>query len=100
MTKQRTTKLPALAVGTGKDEIATLAQAHDALTRVRPSSGASAAQWEAFHRLAAQVYEAVSDVDRGHHHEARGYWAVRERRRAEHIAATGEVPSSSWEASW
>ncbi|UVS76334.1 AMED_5909 family protein [Actinokineospora sp. UTMC 2448] len=84
-----------LRVGTGKGEIATLAQAHDAISRLRPSLSASAAEWEAFHRLAARVYAEVSEVDRGHHHEARGYWAIRERRYADYIAETGVVPTSS-----
>ena len=84
-------------VGLGKGEIATLLQAHEALGRVRPARTASAAEWEAFHRLASRVYAEVAEVDRGHHYEARGYWAVRERRYADYIASTGAVPSSPLE---
>jgi hypothetical protein len=36
--------------------------------------------------MSARVYAEVAEVDRGHHHEALNYWAVRERQSAEEIA--------------
>ncbi|MGX7824020.1 AMED_5909 family protein [Actinokineospora sp. 24-640] len=84
-------------VGTGAGEIATLRQAHEVLARLRPPRSSSAAAWVAFHRLAARVYAEVGEIDRGHHHEARGYWSVRERRYADYITETGVVPESPLE---
>ncbi|MGW5050490.1 AMED_5909 family protein [Actinokineospora sp. NPDC004072] len=81
-----------LRVGPGKGEIATLRQAHDAIAELRPPRSASAAEWEAFHREASRVYAEVAWVDLNHHHEARGYWAVAERRIADYIASTGVIP--------
>ena len=65
---------------------ATLMQAHELLSRMRPSSGASAVTWLKYYRRSAAVYAEIAEVDRGHHHEAM-YWASRERNKANKIAA-------------
>jgi hypothetical protein len=60
----------------------TLAQAHEALAKVRPKSTASLTAWRVFRELAARVYTEVADIDRFHHHEAL-YWAGLERTKAD-----------------
>jgi hypothetical protein len=64
----------------------TLMQAHELLSRMRPSSAASSATWLKYYRHSAAVYAEIAEVDRGHHHEAL-YWANRERAKANAIAA-------------
>jgi hypothetical protein len=61
---------------------ATLAQAHEALLKVRPSSNAPLTAWRLFRELAARVYTEVADIDRFHHHEALA-WAGWERNKAD-----------------
>ena len=60
---------------------ATLAEAHEALLRCRPSYDAEPQVWAAFHRRSAEVYTNIAKVDVRHRHEA-GYWATAEMRRA------------------
>jgi hypothetical protein len=64
----------------------TLFQMHEALTRLRPSDTADAARWRNYRLRSAAAYERIADIDRGHHHEAL-YWAQRERKQADEIAA-------------
>jgi hypothetical protein len=71
---------------------ATLMQAHDLLTRMRPSLRASALTWLKYYRHSAAVYAEVAEIDRGHHHEAL-YWANRERAKASELQA--ELAGSS-----
>ncbi|WP_233159182.1 AMED_5909 family protein [Actinophytocola xanthii] len=61
-----------------------LMEAHELLTRERPSSGASSHVWLSYYRRSATVYKEVAETDRGHHHEAL-YWASREERKAHEI---------------
>lgn len=60
----------------------TLLEAHEVVMRRRPPDTAKPSDWVAFRLGNARVYEAVADVDRGHHHEAL-YWAGYEKRRAQ-----------------
>lgn len=62
----------------------TLAQAHEALSRIRPGRAAPLSTWRAFRQLAARIYTEMADIDRFHHHEAL-YWAGYERGQAEEI---------------
>jgi hypothetical protein len=48
----------------------TLAEAHEALRRVRPAQDADPSEWVAFHRHSARVYGQVAKVDGRHQHEA------------------------------
>jgi hypothetical protein len=61
-----------------------LMEAHELLTRERPSPTASAERWLSYYRRSAAVYTEVAEIDRGHHHEAL-YWASREERKAHEI---------------
>jgi len=65
--------------------VTTLRDAHDLLHRIRPGSDAPASEWLAFRRRAAQIYVAVADIDRYHHHEAM-YWVEHEREAAHELA--------------
>jgi hypothetical protein len=49
---------------------ATLAEAHDVLSRQRPAKDADPLVWVKFHRHCATVYERVSKVDPRHRYEA------------------------------
>jgi hypothetical protein len=64
----------------------TLVEAHEALTRVRPSRQAPLAEWLAYYQRSAALYAEVAEIDRGHHHESL-YWADHERDRAKEIMA-------------
>jgi hypothetical protein len=64
---------------------ATLMEAHELLTHVRPAHDASARTWLDYYRHSAAVYSEVAEIDRGHHHEAL-YWANRERVKANRLA--------------
>ena len=66
--------------------VTTLRDAHDLISRIRPTSDASAGEWLAFRRRAVQIYVAVADIDRYHHHEAM-YWVEHEREAAHELAA-------------
>ena len=59
-----------------------LIQVHDALVRLRPPESADALRRRNYHLRSAAAYERISDIDRGHHHEAL-YWAQRERKHAD-----------------
>ena len=59
----------------------TLMEAHEVLTRIRPSQDASRQKWLEYYRRSASVYAEMAEIDRGHHHEAL-YWAGRERAKA------------------
>jgi hypothetical protein len=56
-------------------------EAHEVLSRERPSDVAAPEKWMAYYRRSAQVYATVAEIDRGHHHEAL-YWSSREERKA------------------
>lgn len=60
----------------------TLAEAHDMLMKIMPKLDAPPRTWLEFRLRAAQVYTAVADVDRFHHHEAM-YWAAFEHRKGD-----------------
>jgi len=64
----------------------TLFQVHEALVRLRPSDSANDVQWRNYRLRSAAAYERIADIDRGHHHEAL-YWAQRERKHADNVAA-------------
>ncbi len=64
----------------------TLIQAHDALVRIRPKGNASLAAWKAYYERSVALYREIAEIDRGHHHEAL-YWAEREQKSADEIAA-------------
>lgn len=64
----------------------TLFQLHELLVRLRPPAGADEVRWRSFRLRSAAAYERIADVDRGHHHEAL-YWASRERKQANDLAA-------------
>lgn len=64
----------------------TLAEAHEAVARVRPRQKAPLTEWLAFHQHSAAVYAEVAEIDRGHHHEALAI-AERERQRVTEIKA-------------
>jgi hypothetical protein len=74
----------------------TLMEAHDALVKIRPKSAAPLEQWRAYYEQSAALYAEIAEIDRGHHHEAL-YWADKERRSAEEIAAKIEAAKSSSE---
>jgi hypothetical protein len=63
----------------------TLHRAHEVLGRLRPERNAPLARWEEYHRLSANVYAEIAEIDRHHHHEAL-YWAQREREKADEFA--------------
>ena len=64
----------------------TLAEAHEALTRIRPGRQAPLAEWLAYYQRSAALYAEVAEIDRGHHHESL-YWADHQRERAKEIKA-------------
>ena len=64
----------------------TLMQAHEALVAIRPQGNASLAAWETYYERSVALYQQIAEVDRGHHHEAL-YWADREQKSADEIAA-------------
>lgn len=64
----------------------TLKDAHDLIGRIRPGSSASPSEFLAFRRRATQIYLAVADIDRYHHHEAM-YWVEHEREAAQELSA-------------
>ncbi len=61
-------------------------QAHDALVVLRPKSTASLAAWKVYYERSVALYREIAEIDRGHHHEAL-YWADREQKSADEIAA-------------
>jgi hypothetical protein len=64
----------------------TLAEAHEAVARIRPRQKAPLTEWLAFHQRSTVMYAEVAEIDRGHHHEALAI-AERERQRATEIKA-------------
>ncbi len=64
----------------------TLMQAHEVLVRIRPVRDASLPVWLKYYQRSAALYTEIAKVDPGHDGEAM-YWAQRERRRAEELAA-------------
>lgn len=61
-------------------------KAHEELVRVRPDRGASLAVWLEYYQRSVSLYEQIARIDPGHDGEAL-YWAQRERRRVDRIAA-------------
>ncbi|PZS22162.1 MAG: hypothetical protein DLM60_04990 [Pseudonocardiales bacterium] len=70
----------------------TLAEAHEAVARIRPPQKAPLTDWLAFHQRSAAMYAEVAEIDRGHHHEAL-FMAERERHRVTEIKT--EMASST-----
>jgi hypothetical protein len=70
----------------GLNEPRTLNDAHAVVSARRPKHDSNLSTWLKFHQANARMYRAVSDVDRGHHHELR-YWVGYEERKAEEVAA-------------
>jgi hypothetical protein len=68
------------------DQPRTLMQAHEELVRVRPDRGASLAVWLEYYQRSVSLYERIARINPGHDGEAL-YWAQRERRRGDRIAA-------------
>ena len=64
----------------------TLTEVHQALARIRPARQAPLEQWLAYYQRSADLYAAIAETDRGHHHEAL-YMAEHERERAKEIEA-------------
>ncbi|MGH3813791.1 MAG: AMED_5909 family protein [Pseudonocardiaceae bacterium] len=64
----------------------TLMQAHEALVRIRPKGDASLAAWKSYYERSVALYREIAEIDRGHHHEAT-YWADREQKSADEVAA-------------
>src|SRR5690349_15086197 len=64
----------------------TLMEAHELLSRIRPSKTASRTTWLSYYRQSAAVYAEIAEIDRGHHHEAL-YWADRESRKVRSLQA-------------
>jgi hypothetical protein len=62
----------------------TLGQAHSDVTRRRPDPDEPLSVQRAFHQDNKRVYEAVSETDRGHHHETL-YWVEHERKIIENL---------------
>lgn len=80
-------------MGAGEDRgPRTLREAHDDAWARMPAREAPARVWVEFRRANAQMYEAVADLDRGHHHEAL-YWFGRELREVERLTAKPEWKS-------
>lgn len=67
-------------------ELRTLMQAHEELVRIRPARDAPLQVWLGYYLRSVSLYEQIAQIDPGHGAEAL-YWARRERRRAEEIAA-------------
>lgn len=74
----------------------TLMQAHEALVRIRPKGNASLATWKSYYERSVALYRQIAEIDRGHHHEAL-YWADREQRSADEIAARISAGASAQE---
>jgi hypothetical protein len=68
------------------DKPRTLRDAHEIATDRRPAPDANPSVWLAFRQANARMYEAIADIDRGHHHEVL-YWADYERRQAGEVSA-------------
>ncbi|MEC3978617.1 AMED_5909 family protein [Amycolatopsis sp. H20-H5] len=62
----------------------TLTEAHGDVVKRRPGDSATAVQWQKFHQQNKRVYQAVADIDRGHHHELL-YWVEYEQRKVEDL---------------
>jgi len=62
----------------------TLIQAHDDVTKRRPSPNATLVVQRKFHQDNKRLYETVSDIDRAHHHEIL-YWVAYERQKIEEL---------------
>ena len=73
----------------------TLSAAHGVATERRPAPDADLSLWLRCHLANARMYEAVSDVDRWHHHEAL-YWADYERRKADAVSSRIREVKPSW----
>ncbi len=61
-------------------------QAHEALVRIRPKGDATLTTWKTYYERSVALYREIAEIDRGHHHEAL-YWADREQKSADEIAA-------------
>lgn len=71
------------------DEVVTLADAREAVFVLRPEVDAKTAEWVAFHRANAAMYERVAKTDRRHHWEAL-YWVGYEMRQVEKLTKRPE----------
>lgn len=57
------------------EDVRSLQQAQELLSREWPGRDATPAAWLAHHRRAAELYAHVAEVDQGHHYEAL-HWAA------------------------
>jgi hypothetical protein len=64
----------------------TLAEAGEALWRIRPDEQAPLAEWLTYYQRSAVVYDEIAEIDQSHHHEAL-YMAGEARKQAEEIEA-------------
>ncbi|SDG80589.1 hypothetical protein SAMN05216553_111340 [Lentzea fradiae] len=74
------------------DQVRTLSEAHDVLSKLMPNPKAAPAVLRDYYLRSAEVYARVAEIDRGHHHEAM-YWANREREKGQAIKATETAKS-------
>ena len=73
-------------------EVATLADAREAVFVLRPERDADRSIWVEFHRANAAMYERVAEVDEHHHWEAL-YWVGYEMRQVEKLTQKPEWKS-------
>jgi hypothetical protein len=69
------------------EQVTTLSEAHDVLSKLMPNPKAAPAVLKDYYLRSAAVYARVAETDRSHHHEAM-YWANREREKGEAISVT------------
>lgn len=75
----------------------TLAEAHEAVARIRPTRQAPLAEWLAYYQRSTTLYAEIAEIDRGHHHESL-YCADRERQRAQEIKTQIHTSSDTGES--
>ncbi|WP_410638067.1 AMED_5909 family protein [Amycolatopsis sp. lyj-346] len=78
-------------------EVATLADAREAVFVLRPERDAALSVWVEFHRANAAMYERVAELDERHHWEAL-YWVGYEMRQVEKLTKRPEWKSGYGDA--
>lgn len=78
-------------------EVATLADAREAVFVLRPERDADLSIWVEFHRANAAMYERVAERDHRHHWEAL-YWVGYEMRQVEKLTKKPEWKSGYGDA--
>lgn len=73
-------------------EVATLADAREAVFVLRPERDADLSEWVTFHRANAAMYEQVAELDQRHHWESL-YWVGYEMRQVEKLTKRPEWKS-------